>query len=139
MQHFLINLLIGLTTVFAWTPATILLVMPFIGIYTGLMYLGEMDIVRLLLLCLITILAIAGYLGLTSICWGLKLAIKTKLLCLISGVVALTSVIAIGYMSDNTLLHISFNVEEIYLFVCPLLFLLLHTALEYNKIIKGSE
>ena len=139
MQHFLANLLIGLTTVFAWTPATILLIMPFIGIYTGLMYLDEMDSVRLLLLCVITVLAIAGYLGLTSICWGLKLSSKTKLLCLISGVIALTSVIVIGYMSDNTLLHISFNIEEIYLFICPLMFLLLHTALEFNKSKKGSE
>lgn len=133
MKHFLTNLLTGLTTVFAWTPASILLIMPFIGIYTGLVYLSEMDIFRLLFLCLITVLAVAGYVGLTSICWGLKLAVKTRLICLICGVIALTSIIVIGYMSDNELLHISFNIEEIYLFVCPLGFLLLHAVLECKK------
>lgn len=133
MKHFLTTLLTGLTTVFAWTPATILLVMPFIGIYTGFVYFEEMDIVRLVLLCFLTVLGIAGYVGLTSICWGLKLAITTKLVCLICGIIALSSVIVIGYMSDNELLQISFNIEEIYLFICPLVFLVLHTVLEYNK------
>lgn len=133
MQHFFANLLIGLTTVFAWAPATILLIMPFVGIYTGLLYFAEMDTLRLLGLCLIAALAIAGYLGLTSICWGLKLPIKTKVLCLLSGVISLTIVIVIGYMSDNELLHIRFRVEDIYLFVCPLLFLSLHAVLEFRK------
>ncbi len=133
MQNFLISLLTGLTTVFAWTPATILLVMSFIGIYTGLVYFEEMDVFRLILLCLLTVLGIAGYLGLTSICWGLKLTTRTKLVCLICGIMALSSVILIGYMSENELLHISFNIEEIYLFICPLVFLLLHTLLVYRN------
>ena len=136
MHHFLGNLLIGLTTVFAWTPATILLIMPFAGIYTGLLYLTEMDTVRLLGLCLFAIMALAGYLGLTSICWGLKLHLKTKVLCLTSGTIALASAIVIGYMSDNTLLHISFSIEQIYLFISPLLFLLLHTVIELKKFIE---
>ncbi|MFT6267901.1 MAG: hypothetical protein ACJAVV_000706 [Alphaproteobacteria bacterium] len=137
MKHFLNNLLTGLTTVFAWTPATILLIMPFIGIYTGLVYLGEINtvtgILRLLLFCVITVLAFAGYLGLSAICWGLKLPARTKLPCLLSGVVALTSAIGIGYMSGNTLLQISFDIEEIYFFVSPLFFLLLHSGLEYRN------
>lgn len=133
MKHFLTTLLTGLTTIFAWTPASILLVMPFIGLYTGFLYFEEMDLLRLILLCLLTVLGIAGYVGLTSICWGLKLPTKTRLICLICGKVALSSVIAIGYMSENELLHIRFNIEEIYLFICPLVFLVLHTVLEYNK------
>ena len=135
MRHFLGNLLTGLTTVFAWTPATILLIMPLVGIYTGLLYFTEMDIVRLIGLCLFATMAIAGYLGLTSICWGLQLPIKTKVLCLTSGTIALASAIVIGYLSDNTLLHISFSIEHIYLFISPLLFLLLHTAIELKKFI----
>ena len=133
MKHFLHNLLIGITTVFAWTPATVLLIMPVIGLYTGLMHLGDMNILRLLILCVITVLAIAGYLGLSAICWGLKLPVKAVFPCLVSGVVALTSAIGIGYLSGNTLLHISVNIEEIYLFVSPLAFLILHSVIEYKK------
>jgi hypothetical protein len=133
VKHFLHNLLIGLTTVFAWTPATVLLIMPFIGIYTGLMYFGDMNILRLLFLCVIAVLAIAGYWGLSAICWGVKLPIKAVFPCLLSGVIALSSAIGIGYFSDNTLLHLSANIEEIYLFVSPLTFLILHSVIEYKK------
>ena len=136
MNHFLNTLLTGLTTVFAWTPATILLIMPFIGIYTGLRYFSEMDVFRLVFLCLIAILALAGYVGLSAICWGLKLRAKTKLICLFSGLIALSSIVTIGLFSNNELLHISFTLEEIYLFVCPLFFLLLHSVLEYKKLVK---
>lgn len=136
MQYFLANLLSGLTTVFAWAPATILLIMPFVGIYTGLLYFAEIDTARLFGLCLIAIMSIAGYLGLTAVCWGVKLPSQTKALCLLSGVIALSGAIVIGYMSDNTMLHISFSIDEIYLFICPLLFLILHTMLEIKKIIK---
>jgi hypothetical protein len=137
VNHFLKNLLTGLTTVFAWTPATVLLIMPFIGIYTGLMYLDEMDtvwgIARLVFLCVIAVMAIAGYVGLSAVCWGVKLPNRATLPCLISGVVALSSVIGIGYASENTLLHISVNVQHIYLFISPLFFLILHSTLEYKK------
>lgn len=133
MQAFLANLLIGLTTVFAWAPATILLIMPFVGIYTGLVYFTEMDSVRLAGLCLIAVMAVAGYVGLSAVCWGIKLSSKTKLVCLLSGFIALLSAIFIGCMSDNPLLHVSANIEEIYLFICPLVFLLLHIVLEFKK------
>jgi hypothetical protein len=133
MQTFLTNLLIGLTTVFAWAPATILLIMPFVGIYTGLVYFNEMDSIRLIGLCLIAVMAVAGYVGLSAVCWTIKLSSKTKLACLLCGFFALLSVISIGYMSNNPLLHVSANIEEIYLFVCPLVFLLLHIFLELKK------
>lgn len=133
MQIFLANLLIGLTTVFAWAPATILLIMPFVGIYTGLVYFTEMDSLRLMGLSLIAVMAVAGYIGLSAVCWSIKLSSKTKLVCLLCGFLALLSAISIGYMSDNPLLHVSANIEEIYLFICPLVFLLLHVFLEFKK------
>jgi len=135
MHHFLASLLIGLSTVFGWAPATILLIMPFIGIYTGLVYFNEMDMARLFGLCLIAIMAIAGYLGLTSVCWGLKLAPKAKFLCLLSGTIALSSAIVIGQMSDNASLHLSYSIEGIYLLICPLLILIFHTIIECKKFI----
>jgi hypothetical protein len=136
MHHFLNSLLIGLTTVFAWTPASILLLLALFGIYTGIIYLDDVGLVRMVSLSLIGIGAVAGHLGLTSICWGLKLNPKTRLFCLTSGAIALTSVIVIGYLSENELLHISFDIEQIYLFVCPLFLLLLHVVLEYRRIIR---
>ena len=136
MQHFLHSLLIGVTTVFAWTPASILLILAFFGIYTGLLYFDEVGLVRLVALIAIAVAAIAGFLGLTSICWGLKLKPKVRLACLLSGTLALASVIMIGNLSDNELLHIRFSIVEIYLFICPLLFLIIHVLLDGIKAIR---
>lgn len=137
MKHFLHHLLIGLTTVFAWAPATILLIMPFIGLYTGWVYMSEMDtgleIARLLGLCVIALLALAGYAALSAICWGLRLPEKAIFPGLICGSVALGGAIVMGYLSNNPLLHITLSVEHLYLFVCPLFFLLLHAVLAYKK------
>lgn len=136
MNHYINALLIGLTTVFAWTPASILLLLALFGVYTGVLYFDEVGFIRLIALAVVGLAAVLGYLGLTSICWGLKLNIKVRLFFLLSGLIALLSAIIIGYLSSNTMLHISFKIEEIYLFICPLLFLLLHVVLQSKTIIN---
>jgi hypothetical protein len=133
MQQFFTNLLTGLTTVFAWTPASILLIMPFIGMYTGLVYLQQMSALRLLALAILCIGGVLGYLGLTSVCWGLKLKLNTKRLFLIIGTLTLASVMAIGNFSENTLLHTTLSIEHFYLFMCPLFFLFLHSVLAFKR------
>lgn len=139
MNHYASSLLIGLTTVFAWTPATILMLLALFGFYTGLLYFDEVGIVRLLALTLLGIASVIGYVGLTSVCWGLKLNSKLRLIFLVIGLVALTCAIVIGLMSDNSMLHISFKIEEMYLFICPLVFLLLHVVLDSFRVSRDRE
>jgi hypothetical protein len=139
MNHYINALLIGLTTVFAWTPATILVLLALFGIYTGILYSDEVGIVRLLALGSLGFSAAIGYIGLTSICWGLKLNRKARLVFLLIGLIGLICVITIGFMSENPILHIGFNIEDIYLFICPLLFLFLHAALDSLNLLRSSK
>jgi hypothetical protein len=138
MHHFLSSLLIGLTTVFAWAPASILLFLAGVGVYTGVLYFDEVGLVRLLALCLLSICAIAGYVALTSICWGLKLQPMFRLICLGCGTLALIVAITLGHLSGNPLLQITLNIEQIYLFVCPLILLVLHVVSDAKQLIRNK-
>lgn len=129
MHYYFQSLLTGFTTVFAWAPSVILLIMPLVGIYTGLIYVAEIGILRIVLVALLILGAGAGFAGLTAVCWGLSLRPRTRLICLLSGVMTLLCVITIGYLSDNPMLHLGFSVIEVYLFIGPLFFSLLHVGL----------
>jgi hypothetical protein len=139
MNYVFASLAVGLTTVFAWAPASILLLLAFVGVYTGVLYIEEVGFVRLFALCLLSVCALAGYLGLTSICWGLKLKPLLRLLCLACGTLALSTALVLGHLSGNPLLQISFNIEQIYLFVCPLGFLLFHFMRDAKRLTKTSK
>lgn len=139
MNYVFTSLLVGLTTVFAWAPASILLFLAFVGVYTGVLYFEEVGFVRLFALCMLSVCAVAGYLGLTSICWGLKLKPLLRILCLACGTLALSTAVVMGHLSGNPLLQISFNIEQIYLFVCPLGFLLFHVIRDAKRITKANK
>jgi hypothetical protein len=139
MNYVFASLLVGLTTVFAWAPASILLFLAFVGVYTGVLYIEEVGFLRLFALCLLSACALAGYLALTSICWGLKLKPLVRLFCLVCGTLALAMTVVLGHLSGNPLLQISFNIEQIYLFVCPLGFLLFHLICDAKRITKANK
>jgi len=138
MHYYFQSLLTGLTTAFAWAPSVILLIMPLVGIYTGLIYVAEIGVLRILLVALLILGAGAGFVGLTSLCWNLKLRSKTQLICLLSGIMTLICVITIGYLSDNPSLHLGFSVIEVYLFIGPLFFSLLHVGLLLRSMVKEN-
>lgn len=139
MNHFFASVLVGLTTVFAWAPASILLFLAFVGVYTGVLYIEEVGFIRLSALFLLSVFALAGYLALTSICWGLKLKPLWRLSCLACGTLALSTAVLMGHLSGNPLLQISVNLEQIYLFVCPLGFLVFHVIRDATHLTKASE
>ena len=122
-------LLIGLTTVFAWTPAVILLVLALFGLLSAGLNIVEVPLYITLALIFVGLGGVAGFLGLSSVCWGLKLKPITLQRYLILGVITLLLVIITGASSQNKLLHIGFNVVDIYIFIGPLFFALLHIIL----------
>ena len=122
-------LLIGLTTVFAWTPAVILLVLALFGLLSAGLNIVEVPLYITLALIFVGLGGVAGFLGLSSVCWGLKLKPITRQRYLILGVITLLLVIITGASSQNKLLHIGFNVVDIYIFIGPLFFALLHIIL----------
>ena len=119
-------LLIGLTTVFAWTPSAILLVLALFGLVSAVINAAEVPFYFTLALILVGLGGVVGFLGLSSVCWGLKLKPIVRQLCLIIGVITLLAVVIIGASSQNKLLHIGFNLVDIYIFIGPLIFGLLH-------------
>ena len=139
MQVYLQSLLTGLTTVFAWAPCAVLLCMPIVGIYTGLFYIAEIGLMRIALLVMLTLSGVAGFVGLSAVCWPLKLSTRHTLFCLISGLLTLILVITIGYLSGNPMFALSLSVIEIYLFIGPMLFLCIHIMLLSKKLVHLSK
>lgn len=128
------SLLNSLTTVFAWMPSAVLLCMPIVGVYTGLIYVDEIGVLRVVSVGVLIVGAAAGFLGLTALSWGLKLTPITLLVCLSSGAITLISVIVIGYLSGDPMLQLGFSVIEVYLFISPLFFLILHAFLTVKRL-----
>jgi hypothetical protein len=128
------SLLNSLTTVFAWMPSLVLLGMPIVGLYTGLIYVDEIGVLRIAWVSLLVIGGTAGFLGLTAVSWGLKLSLITQLLCLCCGAITLISTIVIGYMSGDPMLKLGLSVIEVYLFISPLFFLILHAFLTAKRL-----
>ena len=125
------TLFIGLTTVFAWTPSVILLVLALFGLLSAVINVMEVPLYITLALILVGLGGIAGFLGLSAVCWGLKLRPITVKWCLIFGVLTLFSVIIIGANSQSQLLHIGFNLVDFYIFISPLVFGVIHIILHW--------
>ena len=126
-------LFIGLTTVFAWTPALILLVLALFGLFSAALNIVEVPLYLTLALILVGLGGISGFVGLSTICWGLKLRPITTLRCLIFGVLTLLIVLIIGASSQSELLYIGFNLVDMYIFIGPLIFGAIHIVLYWME------
>ncbi|MFT5676509.1 MAG: hypothetical protein ACI808_002454 [Paraglaciecola sp.] len=124
-------LFIGLTTVFAWTPAFILLLLALFGLVSAVVNIAEVPLYLTLALILVGLGGVSGFLALSSICWGLKLRPVTRQRCLIFGVLTMLLVIISGAVSQSELLHIGFNLVDMYIFIGPLIFGSIHIVLHY--------
>ena len=123
---FLRTLLNGLTTIFAWTPASVLVVIAAYGLYSGVINIIDVHWSITVGLFLIGIGGIAGYVGITAIAWNIKIPIKIRVISLALGVLTLLAVIVIGALSESDVLYIGLYWVDLYLFVCPLAFGLGH-------------
>ncbi|MFT4939277.1 MAG: hypothetical protein ACI88A_002316 [Paraglaciecola sp.] len=124
-------LFIGLTTVFAWTPAVILLILALFGLFSAVINILEVAFYLTVALIVVGLGGVSGFLALSAICWGLKLRPVTTQRCLIFGVLSLLLVIIIGANSQSELLHIGFNLVDFYIFIGPLTFGSIHIVLYF--------
>jgi hypothetical protein len=140
---FIRTLLNGLTTIFAWTPASVLVVIATYGLYAGLINIIDVHWSITIGLLLIGIGGIAGYIGMTAIAWNIqRITTKAKVVCLGLGVLTLIAVVVIGALSDSEVLYLGLYWVDLYLFVSPLLFgigHLVHQILVLKKEVNPSE
>jgi len=135
-------LFIGLSTVFAWTPATILVLIGLFGLISAFVNISEVPFQLTLSLIFAGLGGLIGYIGISAVCWGIKLKSNFILACLLMGALTLMFVIIVGATSHNQALHIGLNFEDMYLFVSPLIFTLIHIFLNiysYHLISKTSK
>jgi hypothetical protein len=133
-------LFIGLSTVFAWTPATILVALGLFGLISAFVNISEVPFQLTLSLIFVGLGSLTGYIGISAVCWGIKLKSNLILVCLIIGALTLTFVIIMGATSPSKVLHIGLNVEDIYLFVSPLIFIFIHVFLNiYQNHLKMTD
>jgi len=133
-------LFIGLSTVFAWTPATILVVLGLFGLISAFVNISEVPLQLTLSLMFVGLGGLTGYVGISAVCWGIKLKPNLILACLIIGVLTLLFVIVMGATSQNKILHIGLNFEDMYLFISPLIFTFMHICLYiYSNHLKMTD
>jgi hypothetical protein len=125
---------IGLSTIFAWTPANILLLFACFALYSAIVNIAVVPLSLTLELIFVGVGGILGYVGISAICWDLKLSDKQQLVCLSSGVLALGFTLWKGEVSNNKLLQLGSDWVDWYLFVSPLIFTLLHIVLLFISI-----
>lgn len=137
---YLRQLFTGLTLVFAWVPATLLMV--FVG-YAVFSVVHNWTLVALeinLTLLGVSIGGCIGYIGLSSVCWPvIRLGRLKQLGFLVVGVLTLIIVIILGEQSQNELLMISSAWLDWYLFVSPLVFSSLHICLLWIEWVYGQS
>lgn len=116
------TLMNGLTTIFAWTPASVLVVIAGYGLYAGVINMTDVHWSITLGLLMIGIGGVIGYGGITSIAWNIHLPTRVKVVSLAAGVLTLIAVVVIGALSDSEVLYIGLYWVDLYLFISPLLF-----------------
>ncbi|MCG7537285.1 hypothetical protein [Pseudoalteromonas sp. OOF1S-7] len=123
------NLLIGLTTILAWVPSTLLVIIAFFALIGAVGSILDLPILFSLKWIITSVFGIFGYIALTSVSWGLKLKHKTRLVFLILGLSALVFTYWSGVSFDGELFKLGSGLFEFYLFFCPAIFLIIHIVL----------
>ncbi|GAB4200157.1 MAG: hypothetical protein Tsb002_36150 [Wenzhouxiangellaceae bacterium] len=126
---FIRHLLNNLTTLFAWTPATLLIVVAIIGALSAWGQTPTLPPAGILTYLLIATGGIAGYIALTAICWNLKLPARLVLALLAAGILAMAALLALGALTANPFIHLRTNWVDWYLYVGPLAFGLAQLAI----------
>lgn len=132
------ELLIGLTTLLAWTPSSALVLLAIFGLFTGMIGIFQSPQIYSLLFILLGVTGILGYVALTSVCWGLRLRYKIRFFFLICGVVSLATVIGLGLSGAISWFNLTLNWFTSYLFVGPLLFGIVHLVLHVHFYKKAT-
>ncbi|KNC68951.1 hypothetical protein [Pseudoalteromonas ardens] len=123
------NLLIGLTTILAWVPSTLLMILALFALVGAVGNIFDLPIVFSLKWIVTSVFGIFGYIALTSVSWGLKLKLKTRLVFLILGLLALVFAYWSGVNFGGEIFEIGSGWFEFYLFICPAIFLIIHIVL----------
>ncbi|MBQ4892146.1 hypothetical protein J8L86_20030 [Shewanella sp. MMG014] len=123
------NLLIGLTTILAWVPSTLLVFLAFFALIGAVGNILDLPIIFSLKWIVTSVFGILGYIALTSVSWGLKLKHKTRLAFLIFGLLALAFTYWSGVNFDGEMFKLGSSWFEFYLFLCPAIFLIIHIVL----------
>ena len=123
------NLLIGLTTILAWVPSTLLVTLAFFALIGAVGSILDLPIIFSLKWVVTSAFGILGYIALTSVSWGLKLKHKIRLVFLIFGLLALAYTYWSGVNFVGEIFKLGSGWFEFYLFLCPAIFLVIHIVL----------
>lgn len=125
-----------LTIIFAWLPASLLVLLAAINIYIATVAMFTAPNSQLIAIYWLSIAAFAGYAGLCSVCFGFKMPPIRRLLCLITGVLAIIAPLRLMYYQSpalctfddtiSTLIFLTFAVGTVFF---ALIHIVLHVVL----------
>lgn len=123
------EIIIGITTVFAWVPALILSLLSIFVLLMGFIALLDANYILALSSLAVSTGGLLGFAALTSLSWGLYITFFKRLTFLVTGVISLSVVLfETGYVSTQPI-SINNHPLVIYLFYSPLVIGIFHIAL----------
>ena len=123
------EIVIGITTIFAWLPALILTFLSAFVFLMGFAAISEYNYLVAIVCTLLSCGGLLGFIALTSLCWGLYISFIKRLLFLLAGVLSLATVIYLGTADPTSALYLSFHPLVVYLFYSPLVIGIFHIVL----------
>lgn len=123
------EIVIGITTIFAWVPALLLTFPTAFLFFMGVAALSEGNILFAMSCALLSCGGVLGFIALTSLCWGLQIAFHKRLAFLVAGVISLGTIIYLGTKDPSSALYLNYHLLVVYVFYSPFVIGIFHVAL----------
>ncbi len=133
------QLIIGMSLIFGWVPSLLLAALACLGVFSGALSVFDKAFPIALAFVALGVMGILGFIGSTSICWGLKISPWKRFWFLLCGVIALS-------IASFWLFYNSYNQSNLhddatiylygYIFICPLIIGIFHVGLHLKNVVK---
>ncbi|WP_194867820.1 hypothetical protein [Pseudoalteromonas sp. PPB1] len=133
------QLIIGISIIIGWVPSLILVALACLGVFLGALSLFDKAFPMAIAFVTLGVMGILGFVGSTSVCWGLKISYRKRFWFLLCGVASLL-------VASLWLFNGSYNQPNLhddaaaylffYIFICPLLIGIFHVVLHLKSVGK---
>lgn len=133
------EIVIGITTIFAWVPALILTFLAAFLLFMGVAALDKGNILFAVGCVLLSCGGVMGFIALTSLCWGLRIAFHKRLAFLVAGVISLGTIIYLGTVDPSSAFYLSYHPLVVYVFYSPFVIGIFHIVLHCYFWVRSSH
>lgn len=131
--------IIGISIIFGWVPSLMLVALACLGVFSGVLSLFDKAFPMAIAFIVLGAMGMLGFVGSTSVCWGLRISYRKRFWFLLCGVASLLIatlwLLSGSYNQPN--LHDDATVYLFgYIFICPLTIGIFHVVLHLKNVDK---